>query len=289
LFVSDFWTALHKLTSIKLKLSTVYHSETDGSNEQSNKTINQSIRYHVQWNQKGWVHALPLICFDIMNTINTSIGFSPFQIQLGCSPCMIPPLVPQSLVDITNSDKACCAQDVITQIKNDVSETRNNLLQAKVSQAHFANEHRGPEDVFVIGDHVMLLMLHHHKEYRNKNEKCVTKFLPHFDGPYIVTKANPTFSAYRLDLPNSPNIFPTFHSSKLKCFYPNNNKLFSHHKLAQPGPILTLDGLEEYFADHIIDARPCGRRWQFLVHWTGYSPEHNCWLPTSSVKHWTSG
>jgi len=59
LFVSKFWTTLHKLMGVKLKLSTSYHLETDGSSERTNKTINQSIRYHIRRNQKGWVRALP--------------------------------------------------------------------------------------------------------------------------------------------------------------------------------------------------------------------------------------
>lgn len=50
LFVSKFWQALHKLTRVKLKLSSAYHPEMDGSSEQSNKTINQCIRYHVHRN-----------------------------------------------------------------------------------------------------------------------------------------------------------------------------------------------------------------------------------------------
>lgn len=55
LFVSQFWKALSKLMGVKFKMSTVYHPETDGASEQSNKTINQMLRYHVQHNQKGWV------------------------------------------------------------------------------------------------------------------------------------------------------------------------------------------------------------------------------------------
>jgi transposase InsO family protein len=55
LFVSQFWRALHKLTGIKLKLSTAYHPQTDGTSERTNKTVNQCIRYHVERNQKGWV------------------------------------------------------------------------------------------------------------------------------------------------------------------------------------------------------------------------------------------
>ena len=58
LFLSKFWAELHKLTGVKLKLSSSYHPETNGSSERSNKTIAQCIRYHVRPNQKGWVCAL---------------------------------------------------------------------------------------------------------------------------------------------------------------------------------------------------------------------------------------
>ena len=43
LFTTELWTALHKLTSVKLKMSTSYHPETDGSSEWTNKTINQAM------------------------------------------------------------------------------------------------------------------------------------------------------------------------------------------------------------------------------------------------------
>ena len=43
LFTTELWTALHKLTGIKLKMSTSYHPETDSSSKQTNKTINQAI------------------------------------------------------------------------------------------------------------------------------------------------------------------------------------------------------------------------------------------------------
>jgi hypothetical protein len=33
LFISKFWQALQKLTGVKLKLSSAYHPETDGSSE----------------------------------------------------------------------------------------------------------------------------------------------------------------------------------------------------------------------------------------------------------------
>ena len=61
LFVSRFWKALHKLTGVKLKLSTAYHPEMDGASERTNKTVNQALRYHVERNQLGWACTLPCV------------------------------------------------------------------------------------------------------------------------------------------------------------------------------------------------------------------------------------
>lgn len=63
IFVSKFWKALMRLTGIKHKLSTSYHPEMDGASERMNKTLMQCLRYHIERNQKGWVKALPKVCF----------------------------------------------------------------------------------------------------------------------------------------------------------------------------------------------------------------------------------
>jgi hypothetical protein len=86
LFISKFWKALHDLMGVHLKMSTAYHPQTDGASEHTNKTLNQCIRFHVERNQRGWVRALPIICFHIINSVNASTRFSGFQIQMGCSP-----------------------------------------------------------------------------------------------------------------------------------------------------------------------------------------------------------
>ena len=55
LFMPHFWKVLFQLSGVKLKMSSGYHPQTDGSREHTNKTINQVIRFHVKRNQKGWV------------------------------------------------------------------------------------------------------------------------------------------------------------------------------------------------------------------------------------------
>ena len=284
LFVSKFWTALHKLTGVKLKMSSAYHPETDGSSERSNKTINQCIRYHVWRNQKGWVRALPRIRFDIMNSINASTGFSNFQIRLSHSPQLIPPIVPQSVSPPTSiAEETLRTKNLITQLESDVNEAKDNLLQAKIFQSHYANQNRSPEIPFHIGDRVMLSILHRHQEFKKKGEKRAAKFFPHYDGPYNIIDIHAATSNYTLELPNSPNTFPTFHASELKPFLPNDATLFPSRELAQPQPVVTANGLEEYLVQEIIDSHQCGKGYQYLVRWTGYGPEHDRWLAGSTL------
>ena len=168
LFISKFWRALHKLMGVKLKLSTAYHPETDGASEQTNKTVNQALHYHVECNQLGWAHALPCVCFDIINKVNKSTGFTPLQLRFGWSPRIIPPLIPaKSSTTVANID----TWHVIRHLETDVLEVQDNLLRAKISQSVQANKHRMLTFPFTVGSQVRLSTLHQHNEYKSKGDK----------------------------------------------------------------------------------------------------------------------
>jgi hypothetical protein len=130
----------------------------------------------------------------------------------------------------------------------------------------------------------MLSTLHSRREYKKKGEKRVAKFFPRFDGPYTIVKTFPETSTYTLNLLNNPNMFPTFHSSELKRFHPNDASLFPSQEFEQPGLIITPEGTEEYFIKKIIESRCCGRGQQYLVHWRCYGPEHDHWMSTTSLE-----
>ena len=148
LFMSHFWNTLHSLTGVKLKMSTSYHPETDGSSERTNKTVIQCIRFAVERDQLGWVKALPKIQFDIMNTVNRSTGFTPFQLRFGRSPRLLPPLFSSNLTTPTEK----LAHDLIQSMQINVSEAQDNLITAKISQAFQANKTRSLNFPFKIGD-----------------------------------------------------------------------------------------------------------------------------------------
>ncbi len=62
-----------------------------------------------------------------MNSVNASIGFSNFQIRLGRSPCIIPPIVPGVVTPVVSNDTdALCARELIVQLQTDVVEAKDN-------------------------------------------------------------------------------------------------------------------------------------------------------------------
>jgi hypothetical protein len=164
-------------------------------------------------------------------------------------------------------------------LTNDLLEARDSLTAAKISQAHHANKERAPDREFEVGDRVLLATAHRRRDYMQKKDGRVAKFMPRFDGPFEVTTAFPEASTYTLHLPDSSRTHRTFHSSLLRPHIENNDELFPSRALERPGPIVTEDGEVEYYIDEIIDERTCGRGKQYLVQWMGYGPESDLWLP----------
>ncbi|KAI0038731.1 hypothetical protein FA95DRAFT_1457435, partial [Auriscalpium vulgare] len=79
------------------------------------------------------------------------------------------------------------------------------------------------------------------------------KFMPRFDDSYTVTCAFPECSVYTLDLPDSSGVFPTFHSSLIHPFVPNNDTLSPSCALNRLGPVVTVNGEQEWEVEEIID------------------------------------
>ncbi len=171
---------------------------------------------------------------------------------MGKSLRVIPPLIgkPSGTAELN-------AKCLIEQINTNVMNAHDNLIKAKVEQAHQANKTRIAEPTFKVGEHVMLKTMNHRREYmtreKKKKEKLrVAKFMPRYDGPYTITGVNPERSSYTLDMPNS-EVFNTFHVCQLTKWIPNNNDLYPQRQHKRPGPIVTPEGMEEYYIDKIIN------------------------------------
>jgi hypothetical protein len=51
-----------------------------------------------------------------------------------------------------------------------------------------------------------------------------------------------------------------------------------------PGPVVTLDGIEEHTIEKIVDERKRGHGTQYLVRWVGYPPDHDQWMPRRELE-----
>jgi hypothetical protein len=274
LFMSSFWKHLMLLTGIKCKASSSFHPESNGASERTNKSVIQCIRFHVERNQKGWVKALPRIRFHLMSTINKSTGYTPFHLRFGRAPRIVPPLIQ---LPPNPSNDHVGAREIIEALQTDVADARDNLILAKITQSHFANSKRSNHPSFKIGDKIMLSTLNRRKDYKHKNKHRAAKFMPRFDGPYEIIDVHNEASTVTLDMPNAPNLYPTFHTSNIKIWLPNDDDKYPSRTLEEPGPIY-VDGTEEFLVDSIIDHRKMGRGHKYLVHFLGYGPENDRWI-----------
>jgi hypothetical protein len=62
-----------------------------------------------------------------MNTINASTGFSPFQLRLGRSPRIIPPIIPKSLLTPPQDNAEASPKQVIEQIALDIAKVEGQF------------------------------------------------------------------------------------------------------------------------------------------------------------------
>jgi hypothetical protein len=82
----------------------------------------------------------PLPKFEMMNTVNVLTGFSEFQLQMGRFPHLIllivPGQLPKEVADVGSTERAAT---LLEQIQLDSKEAKDNLILAKMTQAHHAS------------------------------------------------------------------------------------------------------------------------------------------------------
>ncbi|KAK3561303.1 hypothetical protein QTP86_030609 [Hemibagrus guttatus] len=86
--------------------------------------------------------------------------------------------------------------------------------------------------------------------------------------------------AYRLRLPTSYRICPTFHVSLLKPAHPVVGEARTGE---EPLPPLDIKGASAYQVQALLNSRRVRSRLQYLVDWEGYSPEERSWVDSGDI------
>ena len=75
---------MHQL-NIKQYKSNAYHSESEGALERFHQTMKTIVKTYCLQNDKDWDEGVPLMLFARRESVQESLGFSPFELVFGHS------------------------------------------------------------------------------------------------------------------------------------------------------------------------------------------------------------
>lgn len=267
LFTSTFWTHLHKLIGIELRMSSAYHPESDGSTKRANRTISQMLRQCVGTGQKDWVAKLPAIEFAINLARSESTGYAPFFLNSG--------RMPRPMIwDGAQPDEYPGVRVYAQRVKSAVMAAHDSVIAARVKQTRDANRRRRPVP-FAEGDLVYI---------STKNialpKGLARKLAPKYIVPYRIIRDFGNFS-YRIELPASlrrRGIHDVFHASLLRVHEPNDDRLFPGRLDSQVFDLEDKDN--EWAIEKFVSHRGSGSDTVFEALWKSGD---RTWVPYSLV------
>ena len=128
LFTSKFWSSLCYFLGIKRRLSTAFHSQTDGQTERQNSTMEAFLRAFVNFEKNDWVRLLPMAEFAYNNAKNASTGFTPFELN-----CRYHPRVFYKK-DLDPRSKSRTAEELSSELQELITVCQQNLYHAQKLQ-----------------------------------------------------------------------------------------------------------------------------------------------------------
>ncbi|SJL12635.1 uncharacterized protein ARMOST_16064 [Armillaria ostoyae] len=267
LFTSIFWSHLHKLIGTKLKMSSTYHPETDGSTEWANRVIGAMLRQCISADQKNWVALLPVIEFAINSARSEITGYAPFFLNNG--------RMPRSMIwDNAAKTEYPGVRVFAMWMKQAILSA--SILESRVKQTWDANRKRRPipftekDLVYISTKNISFL----------KGLAC--KLNPKYIGPYSILKDFGNGS-FRIALPShlkARGVHDVFHASLLRIHVPNDDRLFPGRAENQVG--LTDEVSGEWAVEQIVGHSGSRTDSLFQVKWKSGDVT---WLPYEKADH----
>ena len=85
-FSGEFWESVCRSLSIKRRMSTAYHPQTDGQTELTNQVLEGYLHNFPNYDQNDWDPLLPLLQEAYNNSVTNAHGMSPFYANYSVHP-----------------------------------------------------------------------------------------------------------------------------------------------------------------------------------------------------------
>ena len=233
------------------------------------------VRCYIDYDQTNIYNLLPELQFAINDTPRSDTGLSAFEMLRGVSPLRPIDLATQ----VYRQSSVASLTDYFDRLTATQLIVRDKLREAQSQYVYQANKHRRviPLDEFKVGDQVYI---HRDNFVPPAMRSAPTrKFQPKFFGPYPITERIGA-TAYKVRMPASVKSHPVFHSSQLKL-HPVTEQ-FPDRTGYQEDPV-TVDGVDYYVVERILDRRVFRRKVQFLIQWLGYPVSEATWQNKSDL------
>jgi len=265
-FASRFMKELCDAIGTRRNLSTAYHPQTDGQTERINREVETFIRHYVNYAQDNWKELLATAEFQYNDKAHTATEQSPFFLNYGRHPWkgnLTTKVSLPSLSDfLTGIDSARQEAKAALKENNDVMEEQYNRKRRR------AHQWKQGDRVWLEGANITT---------NRPSRKLGAKRY----GPFEI-KEKIGEGAYRLEIPEGWVIHNVFNEALLSPF---SGPEFDSQRNEPPPPPDILNDEEEYEVEEIRGQRKRGRGTQYLVHWKGYTDEHDQWLSRTSLEH----
>ena len=200
-FAAELTKELNRMLGIKTKLSTAFHSQTDGQTERMNQELEQYLWFFIEYRQKDWPEWLAVAEFAINNKVHTATKVLPFmanyrkELRMGG--------------DIRRKEKVESATEFVERMKKVQEEVEAALKKTQEEMKRYANRGRRETEVWKKGDRVLLST----KDLVFK-EKPMKKLTERYVGPYTIEEVVLS-NAVKLRLPSSMRIYPVINVSQI--------------------------------------------------------------------------
>jgi hypothetical protein len=285
-FMSYFWKTLWHLVGTKLKFSAAYHPQTDGQTEVVNRSLGNLLRCLVGDHARTWDSILPIAQFAYNNSVNRTIGMSPFEVVHGYKarkPLDLLPMSPHVRMSESAEAFARHVHDLHKDISNRIHSSNTRYkVQADSRRRHLE---------FAVGDYVMI---------RIRPERfpsgTVKKLQARSAGPFKVLKRIGS-NAYVIELPSDYGISSTFNIEDLIAY--KGPATIPDDPFTEPSPTPTIspdfdtippnippthkESIDAILDEQVILTRD-GTVQRFLVRWHG-RPESDCtWIAREDLQ-----